>query len=81
MTDVMTEVPQQSGSEHGGYSPLPCELRRTPSLQEMRRRINATTWPERETVRMRRRACGSRRCRSSPAIGRQNTTGERSRRD
>ena len=50
-------------------------------LTELRRRINATKWPERETVRMRRKAYSSPRYRRWPAIGRQNTTGARSRRN
>ena len=47
-------------------------------LTELRRRIKATRWPNRK--RMHRKACSSRRCRNSPAIGRQSTTGARSRR-
>ena len=39
-------------------------------LIELRRRINATKWPERETVTDDRKACSSRRCRSSRATGR-----------
>jgi len=38
-------------------------------LAELRRRIAATRWPERETVADQSRACNWRRCRSSPAIG------------
>ena len=44
-------------------------------LTEFRRRIDATRWPERETVTMHRRACSSRRFRRSRATGRQITTG------
>jgi Epoxide hydrolase N terminus len=38
-------------------------------LADLRRRIAATQWPERETLVMRRRAYNSRPCRSSRAIG------------
>ncbi len=50
------------------------------ALVELRRRIAATQWPEKETVADSRRACRSRRCRNSRAIGRPTTTGERWRR-
>ena len=51
-------------------------------LTELRRRINATQWPERETVTdaiARRTARDD--CRHSRAIGRRITTGAKSRRD
>ena len=44
-------------------------------LTELRRRINDTKWPERETVADARKACSSRRLKRSRAIGRRNTTG------
>ena len=50
------------------------------ALTNLRRRIAATRWPERETVTDTRKACSSRRCRSSRAIGRRSTTGARSKR-
>ena len=49
-------------------------------LTELRRRINATRWPERKRSRMHRRACSSRRFRSSRATGRPSTTGASARR-
>ena len=39
-------------------------------LDDLRARIVATRWPEKEPVEDRRRACSSRRCRSSRATGR-----------
>ena len=50
------------------------------ALADLRRRIAATKWPKQKRSRMRRKACSSRRCRSSRAIGRRITTGARSRR-
>ena len=46
-------------------------------LVELRRRIAATQWPEKETVTDRRRAYRLRRCRISRATGRRTTTGAR----
>jgi Epoxide hydrolase N terminus len=48
-------------------------------LVELRRRIDATRWPERETVDDDSQGCRWRPCRSSPATGRPPTTGARSR--
>ena len=48
-------------------------------LTELRRRINATRWPEQETVTDASQGVSSRRFRNSPAIGRQIMTGARSR--
>jgi hypothetical protein len=48
-------------------------------LTELRRRINATKWPERETVMD--ASQGVQRFRNSRAIGRRNTTGARSKRN
>jgi hypothetical protein len=42
-----TEVPQQTGSDKTAIRPFRCIFRK---LVELRRRINATRWPERETV-------------------------------
>ena len=50
-------------------------------LADLRRRIMATRWPDRERSRTQRKACSSRRCRSSRAIGRRNMTGAKSRRN
>src|SRR2546430_7680474 len=47
------------------------------ALVDLRRRINATKWPERETVTEPRKACSSTRFRSWHAIGRLSTTGVR----
>ena len=49
MTDVMTEVPQETGSETADIRPFRVSFPDA-DLQEMRRRIKATRWPERETV-------------------------------
>jgi pimeloyl-ACP methyl ester carboxylesterase len=49
MTDVMTEVPQETGSETPDIRPFHVSFPDA-DLQEMRRRIEATRWPERETV-------------------------------
>jgi hypothetical protein len=49
-------------------------------LTELRRRISATNWPDRETVTDHRRACNSRRFRNSLSIGRQSTIGASARR-
>ena len=49
-------------------------------LAELRQRITATRYPERETVADAPRACSSRRSRSSRAIGRPTTTGASARR-
>ena len=48
------------------------------ALADLKRRITATNWPEREIDPT--QGVGSRRCRSSPIIGRTVTTGARSRR-
>ncbi len=50
------------------------------ALIDLRRRLAATRWPERERSQMNRKACSCRLCRSSRAIGRRITTGARSRR-
>lgn len=42
-------------------------------LADLRRRISATKWPERETVPTRPRECSSRRCRRWRATGRRLT--------
>ena len=49
MTDVMTEVPQQTGNETPDIRPFRVSFPDA-ELQDMRRRIKATRWPERETV-------------------------------
>jgi pimeloyl-ACP methyl ester carboxylesterase len=49
MTDIMTEVPQQSGSDTPDVRPFRVSFPDA-DLQELRRRIEATKWPERETV-------------------------------
>jgi hypothetical protein len=49
-------------------------------LADLRRRIKATNWPERETVKDDSQASNSRRLRSSRAIGRRTTTGASARR-
>jgi len=46
-------------------------------LAELRRRIEATKWPERETVTDATQVSSSQQCRRSRAIGRQSTTGAR----
>ena len=50
-------------------------------LTELRRRINATRWPEKELVTTFRKACSSRRFRNSRSIGVQIIIGARSNRD
>src|SRR5256714_1337413 len=49
MTDVMTEVAQQTGSNKTDIRPFHVNFPEA-ELTELRRRINATRWPERETV-------------------------------
>ena len=49
------------------------------ALVDLRQRIAATRWPEKELVNDASRACSSRRCRSSPATGAASTTGARAR--
>ena len=49
MTDMMTEIPQQTGSDNPDIRPFRVNFPDA-DLQEMRRRIEATRWPERETV-------------------------------
>lgn len=49
MTDMMTEVPQETGSDTPEIRPFRVSFPDA-DLQEMRRRIEATRWPERETV-------------------------------
>jgi pimeloyl-ACP methyl ester carboxylesterase len=49
MTDVMIEAPQQTGGETEDIRPFRVNFPDA-DLQEMRRRIEATRWPERETV-------------------------------
>ena len=51
-----------------------------PELVDLRRRINATKWPERETVTDASQGVQLATPRNSPAIGQQMTTGARSRR-
>ena len=50
------------------------------ALADLRRRVAATKWPDREKVADDRRACSSRRCRNSRSIGRPSTTGANARR-
>ena len=50
---------------------------RTRPSADLRRRIKATNWPEKEPSQTTRRACRSRRSRSSQATGRRTTTGAR----
>ena len=49
MTDVMTEVPRKTGSRSAEIRPFHVSVPDA-ELQELRRRIEATRWPERETV-------------------------------
>jgi pimeloyl-ACP methyl ester carboxylesterase len=49
VTDVRTEVAQQTGSDKTGIRPFKVNVAEA-ELTELRRRINATKWPERETV-------------------------------
>jgi pimeloyl-ACP methyl ester carboxylesterase len=49
MTDMMTEVPQQSGGETAEIRPFRVGFSDA-ELHELRRRIVATKWPDRETV-------------------------------
>ena len=48
-------------------------------LVDLRRRLAATRWPDRETARMNRKVRSSRRCKNSRAIGGQVTTGANAR--
>jgi Epoxide hydrolase N terminus len=50
-------------------------------LEDLRARIRATRWPERETVEDFRRACNSPSFKRSRGIGRQNMIGVHARRD
>src|SRR5262245_20950801 len=47
MTDVMTEV--ESASEHGEIRPFQVNMS-DEELTDLRRRVDATKWPEKETV-------------------------------
>ncbi len=67
-------VGQQTGSDPTAVRPFQVSFPEA-ELTELRRRILATRWPERETVRTIRRACLSRRFRSSLATGARTTTG------
>ena len=49
-------------------------------LGDLKRRVKSTRWPSGELVKDELKACGWRRCISSPTIGRTNMTGGRSRR-
>lgn len=48
-------------------------------LTDLRRRVNATRWPDREQVSDEHKACSSPRCRNSRAIGEPTMTGARAR--
>src|SRR5580765_6014039 len=49
MTDTLIEVPEQTGGEEANIRPFRVSVPDA-DLQEMRRRIEATRWRERETV-------------------------------
>jgi pimeloyl-ACP methyl ester carboxylesterase len=49
MTDFMTGAAQRTGSEKAGIRPFHVQFPET-ELTDLRRRIKATRWPERETV-------------------------------
>ena len=49
MTDVMHEIEQESGSEENAIRPFHVDVPEA-ELTDLRRRIKATRWPDRETV-------------------------------
>ena len=49
MTDMMTEVPEAASNEAGDIRPFRVSFPDS-DLEELRRRVKATKWPERETV-------------------------------
>ena len=56
----------QQGSDKSAIRPFSFNFTDA-DLADLRRRINATKWPERELVTVRRRACNSLLCRNSRA--------------
>jgi hypothetical protein len=51
MTDVMTEVAPETGSESNDVRPFRMPKVSDAELSDLRKRIKATKWPERETVK------------------------------
>jgi hypothetical protein len=56
----MTDIAQQTGSDKTATRPFRVNFPE-PELAELRRRISATRWPDRETVSVKRKACSLRR--------------------
>jgi Epoxide hydrolase N terminus len=71
----MNAAAPNKGGDNTAIRPFRVNIRQE-DLKELRRRIAATRWPERETVADQSQGHSSRRCRNSSAIGRQCTTGE-----
>jgi hypothetical protein len=75
---VSTQQGSKQTADKNAIRPFHVNVPET-ELTELRRRINATKWPERGTVTDASQGVSSRRCRHSHAIGRRNMTGARSR--
>src|SRR5215831_7266734 len=50
MTDMLTEAPEQTNTDKAAIRPFTVKPVSDGDLAELRRRINATRWPERELV-------------------------------
>ena len=71
---------QTKGSDSTALRPFHVSVPEA-QLIALRKRISATQWPERETVADQSQGPSSRLCRNSRGIGKQSTTGARSRPD
>ena len=75
----MNDVAQQTRSDKTAVRPFKVNVPET-GLTELRRRIKATKWPERETVMDASQGVQLATTQALAHTGRQTTTGERSRR-